>query len=175
MLANDKEILIIKTMFVSLRPMPIPECRPIYPAQAQHISRKMILPAIPTDLEPPRQHTHDPERFSVPQLQSAPRSNTPQALEAEIVRLGNQRKVPELVTSPPTPVSRPPQAEKITPTGYRPLHMLYQASTHSVIDGHGFQKSRGFSFYFSWHDILLFCLVGLVAAVITGSLLLISL
>jgi hypothetical protein len=155
--------------------MPTPECRSIQSTQDYQYSRKMILPAIPTDSARVQENHRGVECLPVPVLESPVRSNNPQALEAEIVRLGNHKKAPVIAPAPVTISPRAPQTEKIAPSGYRPLHMLYQASTHAVIDGHQFQKKGGFSFYFSWHDILLFCLVGLVVAVITGSIVLIYL
>ena len=113
------------------------------------------------------------ERLAVPHLvSSTDRSKNPQALEAEIVRLGNQRPPREEVPAKVVIAPRELPLERITPTGYRPQHMLYQASAHSVIQAHAFQRKGGFSFHFAWQDILLFCLV---AAVITCSVLLIFL
>lgn len=160
-------------MFVSVRPMPIPEDRAMLPGQDPLTSRKMILPAIPTDTSVIRESMHPAQRLSVPVLQTPPLVKSPQALEAEIVRLGNERKAAE---SAPLTANIAPgnqQKEKILPSGYRPQHMVYQVSAHSVIDGLDFPKKGGFSLYFSWHDILLFCLVGLVAAVTICSALLI--
>jgi hypothetical protein len=136
----------------------------------------MILPAIPVDSSRTREQTMPIERLAVPKLvSSTDRSQNPQALEAEIVRLGNQRPPREEVPAKVAIAPREQPLERIAPSGYRPQHMLYQASAHSVVHAHAFQKKGVFSFHFSGQDILLFCLVCLVAAVITCSVLLIFL
>lgn len=160
-------------MFVSVRPMPIAECRPMHSAQEPQASRKMILPAIPVSSSA-RQQVSPSELGSIPERMPSLRIKNPQALEAEIVRMGNQRQIPDI--APPIAMTprRESQSEKIAPTGYRPLHMMYQSSTHSAIGIDDFQR-KGFSFHFSWQDIFLFCLVLMVMAVITCSVLLIFL
>jgi len=107
-------------------------------------------------------------------MMSSSRGNNPQALEAEIVRLGNQRQTADSILPIAVPPRRKSQPQKSPPTGYRPLHMMYQSSTHSAIGIADFRR-KGLSFYFSWQDIFLFCLVGMVVAVITCSVLLIFL
>lgn len=158
-------------MFVSVRPMPIPHLRAMEDAPDHVTLRKMILPALPVDVVMTREKVASAEPPSIALVKTSPRSITPQALEAEIVRLNNQRNAS--VSVPVVEATDTKKTAKFASSGYRPLHLAYQMTSHAMIVGAGFGKKRGLSALFAWQDVLLFCLVALCLAVITGSVLLI--
>jgi hypothetical protein len=151
--------------------MPISHLRAMEDAPDKRTLRKMILPAFPVDPATGLENIASTKPPSVPTVVASPRSKNPQALEAEIVRLNNQRNA-----STPEPVAEitdTKKTAKFASSGYRPLHLAYQVPSHAMIGGADFGKKRGLSALFAWQDILIFFLVALCLAVITGSVLLI--